>query len=187
MELESVSESGQGLWSVQPNSDDDNSRHVHIVRRIGNAPQIEGVFVCPGINYSASDSSSARSSTQLVEPPSESGYNEPCPAYKLCGGACRHVFHCWCFDYANGFTCKHVLCVARKMGTWCPSRCFLNGSRRHDVQTEQPCFDASDAADGAPVLNEDADQCTPARGARDENADRLAEEILDSQLVKLQT
>src|SRR5689334_11763439 len=101
MDLNTIIQSADEIWTVGSDSGDSNA--FYVVSRILAAPQIEPVFVCPGIRYAHQEEISGPDGDEDEQDLTSS---EPCPAYRICRGACRHVLHCGCSDYTKGFTCK---------------------------------------------------------------------------------
>lgn len=158
MDLSTVVQSSDLLWRVDSDSGDDD--RLYIVIRPANAPTVGDVFVCPGVGYTHRPNTSAMfndGGIGDVDEPNEFACQEPCPAFRLCGGACRHVLHCGCADYTKGFTCKHILVVSHKLGNWSPFSFFTNPlqqaistqDREHSQhQTVGQDFNAQFADDG---------------------------------------
>ena len=92
MDLNTIIQSSDEIWTVGSDSNDSNV--FYVVSRILTAPQIDSVYVCPDIRYA--DQKETPDPDLVEEAQEDLTSLEPCPAYRICGGACRHVLHCGC-------------------------------------------------------------------------------------------
>ena len=179
IDLKHVNQSGDGLWIVKPESGEDGG--CYIVSRTGGALLMEGAYVCPGVKFvQGQQDSISPDASRNDDPAPDDEVDElagcrPCKAFTVCGGACRHIYHCGCVDYQRGFTCKHILSVSYKLELWSPLSFFAN-----PLQTP-PLNNAKSCSQSSPNLSHDVNEDNNRQ--LNANIERLSRDVFIAQAV----
>jgi hypothetical protein len=141
-----------------------------------------GVFVCQGAGYLQVDSEASDVESSIVGDDSDLALTacEPCKAFQLCDGACRHTFYCGCFDYTICFTCKHILAVSFKQGNWSPTSVFTNCLQKNATGLTDGIH--STERDSESMSSADAE--VPTSTDQHDNVSRAMVSVSNSQLVR---